>query len=121
MFTTKDSLALTDLFSGLLDEGYNESDIYHELDNILAQLVDARKEEENKAKKEALIEETADLLYRTLDTYLTLTQPNYKEGDITQYFPKTKDLIGYIDTLYTAVDIFVQNPLDFFDILSKKG
>lgn len=122
MFTTEESLELTNLFSDLLNEGYNESDIYHELDDILARLVDARKEEENKAKKEAVIEETADLLYRTLDTYLYLTQSNYKEGDIAHIFPNAKELTNYINTIYATAILLTKEsaPLsDFIDIFFK--
>ena len=113
MFTNDESLALTNLFSDLLDKGYNESDISHELDNVMARLVEARAEETANAKKKAAIQEAADLLYRTLDTYLSLTQPNYQEGYISHFFPETKDLTNYIDTLYAAATILTKDTPDF--------
>ena len=118
MFTNDESLALTNLFSDLLDQGYNESDISHELDNVMARLVDARAEETANAKKKAAIQDAADLLYRTLDTYLSLTQPNYQEGYISHFFPETKDLTNYIDTLYAAATILTQDTPDFPSFLN---
>ena len=118
MFTNDESLALTNLFSDLLDQGYNESDISHELDNVMARLVEARAEETANAKKKAVIQEASDLLYRTLDTYLSLTQSNYQEGDISHFFPETKDLTNYIDTLYAAATILTQDTPDFPSFLN---
>ena len=118
MFTNDESLALTNLFSDLLDQGYNESDISHELDNVMARLVEARAEETANAKKKAAIQDAADLLYRTLDTYLSLTQPNYQEGYISHFFPETKDLTNYIDTLYSAATILTQDTPDFPSFLN---
>ena len=118
MFTNDESLALTNLFSDLLDKGYNESDISHELDTIMARLVEARAEETANAKKKAAIQEAADLLYRTLDTYLSLTQPNYQEGYISHFFPETKDLTNYIDTLYAAATILTKDTPDFPSFLN---
>ena len=118
MFTNDESLALTNLFSDLLDKGYNESDISHELDNVMARLVEARAEETANAKKKAAIQEAADLLYRTLDTYLSLTQPNYQEGYISHFFPETKDLTNYIDTLYAAATILTKDTPDFPSFLN---
>ena len=118
MFTNDESLALTNLFSDLLDKGYNVSDISHELDNVMARLVEARAEETANAKKKAAIQDAADLLYRTLDTYLYFTQPNYQEGYISHFFPETKDLTKYIDTLYAAATILTQDDFDFSDIFS---
>ena len=112
MFTNDESLALTNLFSDLLDQGYNESDISHELDNVMARLVEARAEETANAKKKAAIQDAANLLYRTLDTYLYLTQPNYQEGYISHFFPETKDLTNYIDTLYAAATILTKDTPD---------
>lgn len=124
MFTNDESLALTNLFSDLLDQGYNVSDISHELDNVLTRLVEARAEETANAKKKAAIKDAADLLYRTLDTYLYLTQPNYQDGYISHFFPESKDLTNYIDTLYTAATLLTQDDFDFFrnffDILRKE-
>ena len=113
MFTNDESLALTNLFSDLLDQGYNESDISHELDNVMARLVEARAKETANAKKKAAIQDAADLLYRTLDTYLSLTQPDYQKDDISHFFPETKDLTNYIDTLYAAATILTQDTPDF--------
>ena len=118
MFTNDESLALTNLFSDLLDQGYNEFDISDELDNVMARLVEARAEETANAKKKAAIQDAADLLYRTLDTYLYLTQPNYQEGYISHFFPETKDLTNYIDTLYTTAAILTRDDFDFSDIFS---
>lgn len=118
MFTNDESLALTNLFSDLLDQGYNESDISHELDNVMARLVDARAEETANAKKKAAIQDAADLLYRTLDTYLSLTKPDYQEGYISHFFPETKDLANYIDTLYTTATILTKDSSDFSDFLN---
>ena len=118
MFTNDESLALTNLFSDLLDQGYNESDISHELDNVMARLVDARAEETANAKKKAAIQDASDILYRTLDTYLSLTQPNYQEGYISHFFPETKDLTNYIDTLYAAATILTQDTPDFPSFLN---
>lgn len=124
MFTNDESLALTNLFSDLLDEGYNESDISHELDNVMARLIEARAEETANAKKKVAIQDASDLLYRTLDTYLSLTQPDYQEGYISHFFPKSKDLANYIDTLYAAATLLTQDDFDFFrnflDILRKE-
>ena len=118
MFTNDESLALTNLFSDLLDQGYNESDISHELDNVMARLVEARAEETANAKKKAAIQDAADLLYRTLDTYLSLTHPDYQEGYISHFFPETKDLTNYIDTLYAAATILTQDTPDFPSFLN---
>ena len=118
MFTNDESLVLTNLFSDLLDQGYNESDISHELDNVMARLIEARAEETANAKKKAVIQEAADLLYRTLDTYLYLTQPNYQEGYISHFFPETKDLTNYIDTLYAAATILTKDTPDFPSFLN---
>lgn len=118
MFTNDESLALTNLFSDLLDKGYNEFDISDELDTIMAQLVEARAEETANAKKKAAIQDAADLLYRTLDTYLSLTQPDYQEGYISHFFPETKDLSNYIDTLYSAAAILTQDAPDFPSFLN---
>ena len=118
MFTNDESLALTNLFSDLLDQGYNESDISHELDNVMARLVEARAEETANAKKKAAIQDAADLLYRTLDTYLSLTQPDYQEGYISHFFPETKDLTNYIDTLYAAATILTKDTPDFPSFLN---
>lgn len=118
MFTTDESLALTNLFSDLLDEGYSESDISCELDAIVARLADARAEETANARKKAAIQDASDLIYRTLDTYLSLTQPDYQEGDISHFFPETKDLTNYIDTLYTSVKVLTRNDFDFSDFLN---
>ena len=118
MFTNDESLVLTNLFSDLLDQGYNESDISHELDNVMARLVEARAEETANAKKKAAIQDASDLLYRTLDTYLSLTQPNYQEGYISHFFPETKDLTNYIDTLYSAATILTQDAPDFPSFLN---
>ena len=118
MFTNDESLTLTNLFSDLLDQGYNESDISHELDNVMARLVEARAEETANAKKKAAIQDASDLLYRTLDTYLSLTQPDYQEGYISQFFPETKDLTNYIDTLYAAATILTQDTPDFPSFLN---
>ena len=118
MFTNDESLALTNLFSDLLDQGYNESDISHELDNVMARLVEARAEETANAKKKAVIQDAADLLYRTLDTYLYLTKPDYQEGYISHFFPETKDLTNYIDTLYAAATILTQDTPDFPSFLN---
>ena len=105
MFTNDESLTLTNLFSDLLDQGYNEFDISDELNTIMARLVEAREEEKANAKKKAAIQDAADLLYRTLDTYFSLTKPDYQEGDISHFFPETKDLTNYIDTLYAAATL----------------
>ena len=118
MFTTDESLALTNLFSDLLDEGYSESDISCELDTIVARLADARAEETANARKKAAIQDASDLIYRTLDTYLSLTQPDYQEGYISHFFPETKDLTNYIDTLYNTVTAFTRNDFDFSDFLN---
>ena len=118
MFTNDESLALTNLFSDLLDQGYNVSDISHELDNVMARLVEARAEETANAKKKAAIQDTADLLYRTLDTYLSLTQPDYQQGYISHFFPETKDLTNYIDTLYATATILTKDNSDFSDFLN---
>lgn len=118
MFTNDESLALTNLFSDLLDQGYNESDISHELDNVMARLVEARAEETANAKKKAAIQDAADLLYRTLDTYLSLTRIDYQEGYISHFFPETKDLTNYIDTLYAAATILTQDAPDFPSFLN---
>lgn len=118
MFTNDESLALTNLFSDLLDKGYNVSDISHELDNVMVRLVEARAEEAANAKKKAAIQDAADLLYRTLDTYLSLTKPDYQEGYISHFFPETKDLINYIDTLYAAATILTQDAPDFPSFLN---
>lgn len=118
MFTNDESLALTNLFSDLLDQGYNESDISHELDNVMARLVEARAEEAANAKKKAVIQDAANILYRTLDTYLYLTQSDYQEGDISHVFPETKDLTNYIDTLYTTTTVLTRDNFDFSDFLS---
>ena len=124
MFTNDESLALTNLFSDLLDKGYNEFDISDELDTIMARLVEARAEETANAKKKAAIQDASDLLYRTLDTYLSLTQPDYQQGYISHFFPETKDLTNYIDTLYAAATLLTQDDFDFFrnffDILRKE-
>ena len=124
MFTNDESLALTNLFSDLLDQGYNEFDISDELNTIMAQLVEAREEEKTNAKKKAAIQDASDLLYRTLDTYLSLTQPDYQEGYISHFFPETKDLTNYIDTLYAAATLLTRDDFDFFrnffDILRKE-
>lgn len=118
MFTNDESLTLTNLFSDLLDKGYNVSDISHELDNVMVRLVEARAEEAANAKKKAAIQDAADLLYRTLDTYLSLTKPDYQEGYISHFFPETKDLINYIDTLYAAATILTQDAPDFPSFLN---
>ena len=118
MFTNDESLALTNLFSDLLDQGYNVSDISHELDNVMARLVEARAEETANAKKKAAIQDAADLLYRTLDTYLSLTQPDYQQGYISHFFPETKDLTNYIDTLYATATILTKDNSDFSDFLN---
>ena len=118
MFTNDESLALTNLFSDLLDQGYNEFDISDELNTIMARLVEARAEETANAKKKAAIQDAADLLYRTLDTYLSLTQPDYQQGYISHFFPETKDLTKYIDTLYFAVTILTQDTPDFSSFLN---
>ena len=118
MFTNDESLALTNLFSDLLDQGYNEFDISDELNTIMARLVEARAEETANAKKKAAIQDAADLLYRTLDTYLSLTQPDYQEGYISHFFPETKDLSNYIDTLYTTATILTKDSSDFSDFLN---
>lgn len=124
MFTNDESLALTNLFSDLLDKGYNEFDISDELNTIMARLVEAREEEKANAKKKAVIQETSDLIYRTLDTYLHLTRSDYQEGDISHFFPESKDLTNYIDTLYAAATLLTQDDFDFFrnffDILRKE-
>lgn len=118
MFTNDESLALTNLFSDLLDEGYSESDISCELDTIVARLADARAEETANARKKAAIQDAADLLYRTLDTYLSLTQPDYQDGYISHFFPESKDLTNYIDTLYTTATILTKDSSDFSDFLN---
>ena len=118
MFTNDESLALTNLFSDLLDQGYNEFDISDELNTIMARLVEARAEETANAKKKAAIQDAADLLYRTLDTYLSLTQPDYQEGYISHFFPETKDLSNYIDTLYTTATVLTKDTSDFSDFLN---
>ena len=118
MFTNDESLALTNLFSDLLDKGYNEFDISDELDTIMARLVEARAEETANAKKKAAIKDAADLLYRTLDTYLHLTQPDYQEGYISHFFPETKDLTNYIDTLYATATILTRDTPDFSGFLN---
>ena len=118
MFTNDESLALTNLFSDLLDQGYNEFDISDELNTIMARLVEARAEETANAKKKAAIQDAADLLYRTLDTYLSLTQPDYQEGYISHFFPETKDLTNYIDTLYTTAAVLTKDSSDFSDFLN---
>ena len=118
MFTNDESLALTNLFSDLLDKGYNEFDISDELDKVMARLVEARAEETANAKKKAAIQDAADLLYRTLDTYLSLTKPDYQKGYISHFFPETKDLTNYIDTLYAAATILTQDTLDFPSFLN---
>ena len=118
MFTNDESLALTNLFSDLLDQGYNVSDISHELDNVMVRLVEARAEETANAKKKAAIQDASDILYRTLDTYLYLTQPNYQDGDISHFFPETKDLTNYIDTLYAAATILTKDAPDFPSFLN---
>ena len=119
MFTNDESLVLTNLFSDLLDQGYNEFDISDELNTIMARLVEARAEETANAKKKAAIQDASDLLYRTLDTYLSLTQPNYQEGYISHFFPETKDLTNYIDTLYTTATILTRDTPDFSNFLNK--
>lgn len=118
MFTNDESLALTNLFSDLLDQGYNEFDISDELNTIMARLVEARAEETANAKKKAAIQDAADLLYRTLDTYLSLTKPDYQQGYISHFFPETKDLTNYIDTLYTTATILTKDSSDFSDFLN---
>lgn len=118
MFTNDESLTLTNLFSDLLDQGYNEFDISDELNTIMARLVEARAEETANAKKKAAIQDAADLLYRTLDTYLSLTKPDYQEGYISHFFPETKDLTNYIDTLYTTATILTKDTSDFSDFLN---
>ena len=118
MFTNDESLALTNLFSDLLDKGYNEFDISDELDTIMARLVEARAEETANAKKKAAIQDASGILYRTLDTYLYLTQPNDQDGDISHFFPETKDLTNYIDTLYAAATILTKDSSDFSDFLN---
>ena len=118
MFTNDESLTLTNLFSDLLDKGYDEFDISDELNTIMARLVEARAEETANAKKKAAIQDAADLLYRTLDTYLHLTQPDYQEGDISHFFPETKDLTNYIDTLYTTTTVLTGDNFDFSDFLN---
>ena len=118
MFTNDESLVLTNLFSDLLDQGYNEFDISDELNTIMARLVEARAEETANAKKKAAIQDAADLLYRTLDTYLSLTQPDYQEGYISHFFPETKDLTNYIDTLYTTAAVLTKDSSDFSDFLN---
>lgn len=118
MFTNDESLALTNLFSDLLDQGYNEFDISDGLNTIMARLVEAREEETANAKKKAAIQDAADILYRTLDTYLSLTQPDYQEGYISHFFPETKDLTNYIDTLYTTTTILTKDSSDFSDFLN---
>ena len=118
MFTNDESLALTNLFSDLLDQGYNEFDISDELNTVMARLVEARAEETANAKKKAAIQDAADLLYRTLDTYLSLTQPDYQQGYISHFFPETKDLTNYIDTLYTTATILTKDSSDFSDFLN---
>lgn len=118
MFTNDESLALTNLFSDLLDKGYDEFDISDELNIIMARLVEARAEEVANAKKKAVIQDAADLLYRTLDTYLSLTQPDYQKGYISHFFPETKDLTNYIDTLYAAATILTKDTPDFSSFLN---
>ena len=118
MFTNNESLALTNLFSDLLDQGYNASDISHELDSVMARLVEARAEETANAKKKAAIQDAADILYRTLDTYLYLTRSDYQDGDISHFFPESKDLTNYIDTLYAAATILTQDTPDFPSFLN---
>lgn len=118
MFTSDESLALTNLFSDLLDEGYSESDISCELDTIVARLVDARAEETANARKKAAIQDASDLIYRTLDTYFSLTQSDYQEGDISHLFPETKDLTNYIDTLYTTATVLTRDDFDFSEFLN---
>ena len=118
MFTNDESLTLTNLFSDLLDKGYNEFDISDELNTIMARLVEARAEETANAKKKAVIQEASDLLYRTLDTYLSLTHPDYQEGYISHFFPETKDLTNYIDTLYAAATILTKDTPDFPSFLN---
>ena len=118
MFTNDESLTLTNIFSDLLDQGYNEFDISDELNTIMARLVEAREEEKANAKKKAAIQDAADTLYRALDTYLHLTQPDYQEGDISHFFPETKDLTNYIDTLYTTVTVLTRDNFDFSDFLN---
>lgn len=119
MFTNDESLTLTNLFSDLLDQGYNEFDISDELNTIMARLVEAREEEKANAKKKAAIQDAADLLYRTLDTYLSLTQPDYQKNGISHFFPETKDLTNYIDTLYATTTILTQDTPDFPSFLNK--
>ena len=119
MFTNDESLALTNLFSDLLDQGYNEFDISDELNTIMARLVEARAEETANAKKKAAIQDAADLLYRTLDTYLSLTQLNYQQVYISHFFPETKDLTNYIDTLYATTTILTRHTPDFSNFLNK--
>lgn len=119
MFTNDESLTLTNLFSDLLDQGYNEFDISDELNTIMARLVEARAEETANAKKKAAIQDASDLLYRTLDTYLSLTQPDYQEGYISHFFPETKDLTNYIDTLYATTTILTRDTPDFSNFLNK--
>ena len=119
MFTNDESLALTNLFSDLLDQGYNEFDISDELNTIMARLVEARAKETANAKKKAAIQDASDLLYRTLDTYLSLTQSDYQEGYISHFFPETKDLTNYIDTLYTTTTILTKDTPDFSNFLNK--
>ena len=118
MFTNDESLTLTNLFSDLLDKGYNEFDISDELDTIMARLVEARAEETANAKKKAAIQDASDTLYRALDTYLSLTQSDYQEGYISHFFPETKDLTNYIDTLYAATTILTKDSSDFSDFLN---
>ena len=118
MFTNDESLALTNIFSDLLDQGYNEFDISDELNTIMARLLEARAEETANAKKKAAIQDAADLLYHTLDTYLSLTQPDYQEGDISHFFPESKDLTNYIDTLYTTVTVLTRKDFDFSDFFN---
>lgn len=118
MFTNDESLALTNLFSDLLDKGYNEFDISDELNIIMARLVEARAEETANAKKKAAIQDAADLLYHTLDTYLSLTKTDYQKGYISHFFPETKDLTNYIDTLYAAATILTQDTPDFPSFLN---
>lgn len=118
MFTNDESLALTNLFSVLLDRGYNEFDISDELNTIMARLVEAREEEKANAKKKAAIQDASDLLYRTLDTYLHLTHPDYQVGYISHFFPESKDLTNYIDTLYAAATILTQDTPDFPSFLN---
>ena len=118
MFTNDESLALTNLFSDLLDQGYNEFDISDELNTIMARLVEARAEETANAKKKAAIQDAADLLYRTLDTYLSLTQSDYQEGYISHFCPETKDLTNYIDSLYAAATLLTKDAPDFPSFLN---